>query len=263
MKRASDYRAAAKAALDGHWGKSILIGLIAVALGGATSGGNFSFGSVGSGGSSSEGSGESVGGMDMENLIPVFLISLGIVLVIFTIAFIVSLAYTFFGGIIETGYYKYNLELVDYGDPGFNHLFGYFPRWKTLGLCALLRTLYITLWTLLFIIPGIIATYNYAMTPFILAEDPTVGPNEAIERSKRLMYGHRWELFCLNFSFIGWHLLCILSCGIGYIWLTPYRYAALAEFYREISCTFPETHKVSIPLNPFAPEPEDSTNQNI
>ena len=259
MKRAADYRAAAKDALDGNWGKSILIGLIAVALGGATTGANFNFGSINSSGN--EGS-ESIGGMDMDALIPTLLVVLGIVLVIFAIALVIGLAYTFFGGIIEAGYYKYNLVLVDYGDAGFNHLFGYFPRWKTLGVCALLRSLYVTLWTLLFIIPGIIATYNYAMTPFILAEDPSVGPNEAIERSKRLMYGHRWELFCLNFSFIGWHLLCILSCGVGYIWLTPYRYAALAEFYREISCTFPEEPKNDIIINPFAPEAAEPTSEN-
>ena len=238
MKRACDYRAAAKNALKDKWGKSILIGLIAMVLGGATTGfGNFgvSFGSS----SGAEESYQEITSIPTAELILTVVVFVGIMLIILTIAMVASLLYTFFGGIIETGYYKYNLTLIDGGDAGFNHLFGYFPRWKTLGFCALLRTLYVTLWTLLFIIPGIIATYTYAMTPFILAEDPSIGPNEAIERSKRLMYGHRWELFCLKFSFIGWHILCLLSFGVGYIWLTPYQYAALADFYREITFTRP------------------------
>lgn len=255
MKRAADYRAAARDALDGNWGKSILIGLIAVALGGATtSGGNFNI-NLNNSGSSGDAS-ESITDIPTEAI----LIFIGVFAVIMAIVLVASIAMTFFSGIIEAGYYKYNLVLVDYGDAGFNHLFGYFPRWKTLGVCALLRSLYVTLWTLLFIIPGIIATYNYAMTPFILAEDPSVGPNEAIERSKRLMYGHRWQLFCLEFSFIGWNILCALSCGIGNIWLTPYRYAARADFYREISCTRPvvEFDVPSMPAD-LVQEPKSET----
>ena len=77
------------------------------------------------------------------------------------------------------------------------------------------------------------------MTPFILAEHPEMTANEAISASKELMRGNRWRLFCLEFSFIGWQLLCLLTVGIGYLWLKPYESTARAVFYREISSSGP------------------------
>jgi uncharacterized membrane protein len=89
---------------------------------------------------------------------------------------------------------------------------------------------------LLFIFPGIYAAYGYAMTPYILAENPEMTANEAITKSKELMNGNRWRLFCLELSFIGWSLLCILfTLGIGVFWLKPYMEASFAAFYREIT----------------------------
>ena len=90
---------------------------------------------------------------------------------------------------------------------------------------------------MLFIIPGIIANYSYAMTGFILAEYPEMTAGEAIERSKEMMDGNRFRLFCLQLSFIGWSILCSFTFGIGNLWLRPYRQAATAAFYREISGT--------------------------
>ena len=104
-------------------------------------------------------------------------------------------------------------------------------------MAQLLQTLYVVLWSLLFIIPGIIASYSYAMTSFILAENPEMDANEAIGRSKEMMYGNRWRLFCLHFSFIGWDILATLTLGIGNLWLVPYKQAASAAFYREVSGT--------------------------
>ena len=93
------------------------------------------------------------------------------------------------------------------------------------------------LWSLLLIIPGIIAGYSYAMTGYILAENPELTASEAIARSKEMMAGNRFRLFCLHFSFIGWEILCTLTLGIGNLWLRPYKQAAEAAFYREISGT--------------------------
>ena len=95
--------------------------------------------------------------------------------------------------------------------------------------------LYIAIgWTLLFIIPGLIAAYRYQLTGYILAENPEMGANDAITRSKELMKGNKWRLFCLDFSFIGWDILSAFTLGIGDLWLTPYRSAAAAAFYREL-----------------------------
>ena len=93
------------------------------------------------------------------------------------------------------------------------------------------------LWSLLFVIPGIVAGYSYAMTGYILAEHPELTASEAIEQSKQMMSGNRFRLFCLQFSFIGWDLLCALTLGIGNLWLRPYKQAAEAAFYREVSGT--------------------------
>lgn len=97
-----------------------------------------------------------------------------------------------------------------------------------------LSTIYIFLWTLLLIIPGIIKSYSYALTPYILVEHPEMSANEAIEESMRLMDGHKFDLFYLQLSFIGWAILSILSLGLGFFWLIPYQMTAQAAFYRDI-----------------------------
>ena len=75
------------------------------------------------------------------------------------------------------------------------------------------------------------------MVPYIMAENPELSAREACARSKQIMDGNRWRLFCLTFSFIGWSILCAFTCGIGNIVLNPYIEAAIADFYREISDT--------------------------
>ena len=95
--------------------------------------------------------------------------------------------------------------------------------------------LFVFLWTLLFVFPGIVAAYRYAMVPYLMAEFPELRVMEAIRESKRLMKGNKWRLFCLHFSFIGWDLLCTLTMGIGYLWLNPYRMVAETAFYMEVT----------------------------
>ena len=141
------------------------------------------------------------------------------------------------GGAVSLGYAKFNLNMVakDRKDIYYSDLFSQFHRIGA-GFCMrFLINLYIFLWTLLFIIPGIIASYSYSMTHYIMVENPEYGVNEAIAASKEMMRGNRWRLFCLRFSFIGWSILCIFTLGIGYLWLNPYMEAANAAFYKEIS----------------------------
>ena len=90
------------------------------------------------------------------------------------------------------------------------------------------------LWSLLFIIPGIIKTYEYAIIPYILADDPEISSKDAFKKAKQMMKGNKWRLFKLEFSFIGWALLCFLTLGIGTFFLLPYVDAAMAEFYVEL-----------------------------
>ena len=104
---------------------------------------------------------------------------------------------------------------------------------RTLGT-SLLMTLYILLWCLLFVIPGIIMSYAYAMTPYIMNDRPDLDASDCIHESRVMMKGYKWKLFCLDLSFIGWALLCILTLGIGFLWLQPYIEASHAKFYDEL-----------------------------
>lgn len=109
-----------------------------------------------------------------------------------------------------------------------------FGNWLHVVWGMILSTIYIFLWTLLLIIPGIIKSYSYALTPYILVEHPEMSANEAIEESMRLMDGQKFDLFYLQLSFIGWAILSILSLGLGVFWLIPYQMTAQAAFYRDI-----------------------------
>ena len=109
-----------------------------------------------------------------------------------------------------------------------------FGNWLHVVWGMILGTIDIFLWTLLLIIPGIIKSYSYALTPYILVEHPEMSANEAIEESMRLMDGHKFDLFYLQLSFISWAILSILSLGLGVFWLIPYQMTAQAAFYRDI-----------------------------
>ena len=101
---------------------------------------------------------------------------------------------------------------------------------KALGL-RIVMAIFIFLWSLLFIIPGIVAAYRYSMATYIMAENPDIGIMEAIDASKEMMKDRKWALFCLDISFIGWIILCAFTAGLGYLLLHPYMESARAHFY--------------------------------
>ena len=105
---------------------------------------------------------------------------------------------------------------------------------------VLLSRIFIALWTCLFILPGIVKVFSYAMTPYILEERPELSANDAIDLSRAMMKGHKFDLFYLYLSFIGWGILSVLSCGIGLLWLIPYMQAADAAFYEEVKAEYAE-----------------------
>ncbi len=101
-------------------------------------------------------------------------------------------------------------------------------------LTLVLYTIYLYLWSLLFAIPGIIKSFSYSMTFYVLAENPNMTANEAITESRRIMDGHKWELFVLQLSFIPWMLLGSVTLGLGYIYVAPYMSATVTNFYHNI-----------------------------
>ena len=99
---------------------------------------------------------------------------------------------------------------------------------------SFLVALFVGLWSLLLIIPGIIATYAYKMVYFIKLDNPEIGALEAITKSKEMMKGHKWEFFVLELSFIGWMILGPLTLGILYFWLVPYMAVTECNFYNNL-----------------------------
>lgn len=101
-------------------------------------------------------------------------------------------------------------------------------------LLGLLSSLFIALWSLLFIIPGIVKTYSYSMCFYIKNDHPEYDWKACIDGSREMMDGHKWKLFCLDLSFIGWYIVGALCFGIGTLWVVPYHEAARANFYEAI-----------------------------
>ena len=102
-------------------------------------------------------------------------------------------------------------------------------------LVPLLQGLFVFLWSLLFFIPGVIMAYAYSMAIYVANDNPELSAMDAIRKSRELMDGHKWDLFVLDLSFIGWIFLCLLTFGIGFFFLAPYIEMAHVEFYRELT----------------------------
>ncbi|MCZ8518399.1 MULTISPECIES: DUF975 family protein [Paenibacillus] len=101
----------------------------------------------------------------------------------------------------------------------------------------LLSTLFVLLWMLLLIIPGIVAALSYSMAYYIRIDEPELTAMEALSRSKEMMKGHKWRYFVLGLSFLGWVLLAVLTAGIGFLWLGPYMSVTNANFYTNLKAS--------------------------
>lgn len=119
-------------------------------------------------------------------------------------------------------------------DVDFGILFDGFRDYGRIFLTKLLQNIYTGLWSLLLIVPGIIKAYSYAMTDYILKEEPGLKYNAAIEKSMAMMENNKMKLFLLDLSFIGWIILSCITLGIGFLFLTPYMQVARAAFYEDL-----------------------------
>lgn len=124
---------------------------------------------------------------------------------------------------------------TDHEKPRFIDLFsGFKENFGENFLIAIVKTIFLILWTLLFIIPGIIKAHSYAMTEYLMARENDLTAMEAIQKSRTLMSGNKMRLFLLNLSFIGWILLLIVSCGLAAFYVVPYMKTANTEFFNDI-----------------------------
>jgi len=143
-------------------------------------------------------------------------------------------------GALLLGVATFSLAIARNEDADLKMLFSGFKYFdKALGL-YFLRMLFVFLWLLLLIIPGIIAAISYSLSFYIMSDNPNIGVKEAIDKSKEMMYGYKWKYFCLCLRFIGWILLGILSLGIGFLWIMPYMTISSAKFYEDVKVNFIE-----------------------
>lgn len=113
-------------------------------------------------------------------------------------------------------------------------LFDGFKNFVNAFVLYLVNNIFIALWSLLLIVPGIIKTYAYSMSFYILRDNPEMTQAEARKASIEMMQGNKWRLFCLELSFIGWILLSMLTFGILMFWVAPYMQTAIAAFYEDL-----------------------------
>ena len=184
----TNYKAAAKQARAGKWGKAALVSVVYVLLSYAV------------------------------NAIP-------------GIGSMVSLLIS---GPLTLSVYMIALRIIRGEEFEVSNLFDGFSNFTNAFSLYLVNNIFIALWSMLFVIPGIVKSYAYSMSYFILADHPEMSQSDARKASIEMMKGHKWELFCLQFSFIGWYLLTIITCGILTFWVTPYVDAATAAFYENL-----------------------------
>lgn len=253
MKSAADFKQIALEALRGKWLVAALTGFVASLIGAELTAGN------GRGMENKFSSENLLTGLQISERGRLISTLFGIAVIIFVMWLIVT---TVINGAGKLGYATFNLRLVDGKETSFSDLFSQFHRLGD-GFCmSFLVGLYTALWSLLFLVPGLIKSFSYAMTPYILAEHPELSASDAITESRRIMDGNKWRFFCLQLSFIGWELLCTLPfimilttphlTGIGISlllavipsgvlmlvsnsFLRAYREAAYAAFYRDIA----------------------------
>lgn len=140
-----------------------------------------------------------------------------------------------FGGTLFLGYLLAIKKAMSSVKPEAGDVFAGFGNNLSASIVTyLLENVYIFLWTLLLIIPGIVKSYSYACALYLI-EDEGLSGNEAITRSREIMNGHKWELFCLHLSYIGWLILSIFTLGILLLWITPKMETAQYMFYRHIT----------------------------
>jgi len=254
MRHAKEFRDTAWNTLRGKYWWAVLAALIAVVLGGAAGQNPLGF---------SYDLNMSHVPQQMRELFqghfqPEILFSIirpfaGIATVIGSFAFVYGVGLFIVGSAVELGYDRFFISLYESKDaPKIEMLFSRFAIFGNALLLRVLMAVKILLWSLLLVVPGIIAAYRYAMAPYLLAEQPELTPAEAIERSKEMMEGNKGRMFCLHFSFIGWFLLAGLTWGIGFLFLAPYVKAAETAFYLELSGRLPLPGYVAAPAAPAA-----------
>ena len=216
----------AKAAVKMYYWKMVLVAFILSMIGGGAS-------SVGSRSASDNSAGSGASSMFEGINMQVAMIAVIIVLVVVVIALALSV---FVFNVLEVGCRGFFSRSMT-EDPELGLIAdGFTQNYWNCVKTQFLKSLFIGLWSLLFVIPGVIKAYEYRMVPYLLAEYPEMSSGEIFARSKEMMQGNKWDTFVLDISFVGWVLLSGITLGILYIfWVGPYIAATDAALYHRIS----------------------------
>lgn len=234
--KAKELKQKAKDALQGNWFSAIMAALIAASFGVSGNGITLTFEDMLPTPESNPGE-DGVTALvstitqqqGSDDMLGAVLGMYGAALVMVIISVLVSVLISSF---VRVGYAQYNLDLIDTSSSSIKTLFSRMSQVGAAFRVYFLIFIRVFVGSLL-ILPGIVMSYSYAMSDFVLADNPGMGAKEALAESRRIMSGNRWKLFCLQLSFIGPLLLCVLTLGIGLLWFVPYQNAAIAAFYRE------------------------------
>ena len=240
MRVAADFREHARGALSGRWGGAVIATFIAGILGADIFlGGSFGLSGILKYSTQNNQTGntwpDASGSFYVSDLGTYLLYFIGLFTAVIGLAFVVQIVRFVVGSFVSLGLIQYNLNLIDGKEVTLGQIFSKSSLLVKAILLRIRMAIFLFLWSLLLIIPGIIKSYAYSMSGFLLTENPEMRPKEAMEISQKMMKGNKWRLFCLQISFIGWYLLSLLTCGIGLLWLDPYYNAAITAFYDEIS----------------------------
>ena len=231
----------AKEALKRNYWKVVLVSVLVILLSGG-----FSYGfSGGSGGSSPQ---EEISEMQemttspatealsSADLIIIVIVAIVIFTVVFCIVFAIAYAIAaFLYNPVLVGVNRFMLKSVDDRAEVKEIAYAFDHSYMNVVKTMFFKDLYVFLWTLLFVIPGVYKKYQYRMVPYIIAEHPEMNYKEALELSKNMMDGEKWHAFVLDLSFVLWHVLGIITCGIlEAFYIAPYQNLTNAELYRTI-----------------------------
>lgn len=147
---------------------------------------------------------------------------------------LVSIISLLIAGPLTFSFVSISKKVKDNEKPKIEDIFLGFNRFSQAFVLNILTAIFIILWTLLLIVPGIIKSYSYACALYISHDDPNKSAPDAINESKKMMHGYKWKLFCLDISYIGWYLLCILTLGILSLWVIPKHRQARYNFYLNV-----------------------------
>jgi uncharacterized membrane protein len=217
MWKRTQLKEKAKKVLKGNYWQAFIVSLIILITGGSHNHGEFG----GTGGGTEAGN---VLNFDYEIA---FIVGVGILLIV--------LLRIFIGYVLEVGGRKYFIKLSE-GESDISNLGYVFNKnsYFNVFITMFLRSIYLILWTLLLIIPGIIKFYAYRMVPYILADNPEIGHRRAIKLSDKMTSGEKWDIFVLDLSFLGWFILGSLALGVGILFVQPYYDATNAELYLKL-----------------------------